>query len=200
MDAIETLMNEHRVIEQVLDALVGFVDEVERKGSTERDELGRFVTFIREFADACHHGKEEDILFAAMVEHGFPSQGGPIAVMLRDHDQGRALVKVLRGHAEASGAWADADRQEIGNVARGFAAHLRAHIHKEDAILYPMAEQHLPPEAMEEVSAACDRYEEDPARAGKHERLHALADELLRAHAAAVHPPEPQPHRFSCHG
>jgi hemerythrin-like domain-containing protein len=200
MDAIETLMNEHRVIEQVLDALVGFVDEVERRGSTEKAELGRFVTFIREFADACHHGKEEDILFAAMVEHGFPKNGGPIAVMLRDHDQGRGLVKVLRGHAESGAPWTDEDRREIGNVARGFSTLLRAHIHKEDAILYPMAEQHLPPEAMQEVSDACDRYEEDPSRAGKHEQLHALAEELLRAHAAAVHPAETPTFRGGCCG
>ena len=149
MDAIETLMNEHRMIERVLDGLVAFADEIHRKGSTEKEELGRFVTFVREFADACHHGKEEDILFAAMVEHGFPRNGGPIAVMLHEHDQGRGLVRILRDRAEQPAAWSDADRQEIAEVAGGFADMLRGHIHKEDAILYPMAEQHLPPEAMD---------------------------------------------------
>ncbi len=201
MDAIETLMNEHRVIEQVLDALVGFAQEVDRRGSTEKEELGRFVTFVREFADACHHGKEEDILFAAMVEHGFPRDGGPIAVMLNEHDQGRALVRVLRSRAEAGGAWSDADRRELGAAASAFATMLRAHIHKEDAILYPMAEQHLPPEAMAAVADACERYEQDEARAGKHEQLHALADELIHAHAAAVHPAASHPpHRTGCCG
>ena len=200
MDAIETLMNEHRVIERVLDGLVGFVDEVERRGSTEQAELGRFVTFIREFADACHHGKEEDILFEAMVAHGFPKQGGPIAVMLQEHDQGRAFVGVLRRHAESGAAWTDAERREVGDAARAYSSLLRAHIHKEDAILYPMAEQHLPPEAMQAVADACARYEEDPARAGKHGRLHALGDELIRAHAAAVHPSEPRAFRGGCCG
>jgi hemerythrin-like domain-containing protein len=198
MDAIETLMGEHRVIEQVLDALVGFTSEVERRGATEKAELGRFVTFLREFADACHHGKEEDILFAAMVEAGFPRNGGPIAVMLHDHEQGRALVRALKAHAEASSPWTDADRREVGEASRAFSTLLRAHIHKEDAILYPMAEQHLPPEAMQAVSDACDRYEQAPERAGKHERLHALAEELIRAHAAAVHPAEAHSFRGCC--
>jgi hemerythrin-like domain-containing protein len=198
MDAIETLMNEHRVIERVLDGLVAFADEVRRKGSTEKEELSRFVTFVREFADACHHGKEEDILFTTMVEHGFPRNGGPIAVMLHEHDQGRALVAILRQRAEQQGPWSDGDRQEIAEVAGGFAAMLRAHIHKEDAILYPMAEQHLPPSAMEAVSAACERYEADEARAGAHERLHALADELVATHAPAVHPAPHQAHRLGC--
>jgi hemerythrin-like domain-containing protein len=188
MDAIEMLMGEHRIIEGVLDALVGFTEEVQRKGSTEKDELARFVTFVREFADACHHGKEEDILFAAMIEHGFQSGGGPIAVMLHEHEQGRGLVRVLRERAEQPAPWSDADRQEIAGVARGFSQLLRAHIHKEDAILYPMAEQHLPPEALEAVAGACEAYERDEARAASHGALLALAEELVRRHAAAVHP------------
>jgi hemerythrin-like domain-containing protein len=188
MDAIETLMTEHRMIERVLDGLVGFAEEVQRKKSTEKGELSRFVTFVREFADACHHGKEEDILFATMVEHGFPRNGGPIAVMLHEHDQGRGLVKILRDRAEQGGQWTEGDRTEIAEVSRGFAAMLRAHIHKEDAILYPMAEQHLPTEAIAAVGEACDAYEADPARAGKHESLHALGEDLIRCHAAAVHP------------
>jgi hemerythrin-like domain-containing protein len=200
MDAIETLMNEHRLIEQVLDALVGFGDEVERRAGTEKTELGRFVTFLREFADGCHHGKEEDILFAAMVESGFPRDGGPIAVMLHDHERGRELVRALRAKVEASAPWTDADRREVGEAARAFSALLRAHIHKEDAILYPMAEQHLPPETMQAVSEACDRYEQAPERSGKHEQFHALAEELIRAHAAAVHPPEHNPYRAGCCG
>ncbi len=197
MDAIETLMNEHRVIEKVLDGLVAFAEEIERKGTTEREELGRFVTFVREFADACHHGKEEDILFAAMVEHGFPRNGGPIAVMLREHDQGRGLVGILRDRAGQGTPWSDADRAEIAEVARGYSDLLHAHIHKEDAILYPMAEQHLPPEAMEAVAEACDRYEQDEA--GAHARLHALAEELVSRHAPAVHPGA-QSQRIGCCG
>src|SRR5512132_3975875 len=109
MDAIETLMTEHRLIERALDALVAFADEVRRKSSDEREELGRFVTFIREFADAHHHGKEEDILFAAMVQAGFPKHGGPIAVMLMEHDQGRALVRALGELASQAVPWGDGD-------------------------------------------------------------------------------------------
>jgi hemerythrin-like domain-containing protein len=195
MDAIEMLMNEHRIIERVLDGLAGFVDEVQRTGGTEKDELARFVTFLREFADACHHAKEEEILFAAMVDHGFPRHGGPVAVMLREHDQGRGLVRILRGHAEQESPWTDADRQEIAAVASGFAELLRGHIHKEDAILYPMAEQHLPPQALEAVAGACEVYERAPERAGKHEALHALADDLIRRHAGAVHPAPAPGHR-----
>jgi len=202
MDAIETLMNEHRVIERVCDALVGFADEARRKGTTDKDELARFVTFIREFADRCHHGKEEDILFTAMVAHGFPRNGGPIAVMLHEHGEGRALVGALAAKAAQDGAWTPADLQEIADAASGYSSLLHAHIHKEDAILYPMAEARLPPQAMEQVGLDCERFEQQQTGAGEHERYHALADELVLRHAATSHPAADAStaHRHGCFG
>ncbi len=188
MDAIETLMTEHRAIERVLDALVAFADDVRLREATDAKELGRFVAFIRRFADACHHGKEEDILFTAMVDHGFPRDGGPIAMMLLEHDRGRAFVSALRKYAELDGEWSADDRRQIADAARGYAALLREHIHKEDSILYPMAERHLPPDAMRKVGEDCERFEAEKIGAGEHERLHALAEELVARHAPAGDP------------
>lgn len=202
MDAIEILMNEHRTIERVLDALVVFADDAQRRGGTEGEELARFVRFFREYADAAHHAKEEDVLFQAMVAHGFPRNGGPVAVMLHEHDEGRAAVGALHARAGQAAPWSDADRQEIADVARGFSALLHAHIHKEDAVLYPMAEQHLPPDALAEVGAACDRADEARIASGALDRLQALADELVARHAPAVHPSHESFHsvRFGCGG
>jgi len=200
MDAIETLMNEHRTIERVLDGLVAFAEDARRRGATEKEELALFVAFVREYADKHHHGKEEDVLFRAMVDHGFPRNGGPVAVMLHEHDQGRGLVAILAERARQDGPWSDADRQEVADVARGFSDMLHAHIHKEDAVLYPMAEQHLPPDAMSAVSEACERIEEAGAAAGTQARLTALAEGLVQRHASAVHPQERRANGFGCCG
>jgi hemerythrin-like domain-containing protein len=183
MDAIETLMGEHRIIEHGIDALAAFADEARRRTADEREELGRFVTFIREFADACHHGKEEDILFKAMVEAGFPSQGGPIAMMLAEHDQGRAFVKQLAELAAAEAPWSPEDRERLAEAAHGYAELLRQHIYKEDTVLYPMAEAQLPPQVMERVNEACERFEVEETGSGEHERLHRLAEDLAERHA-----------------
>jgi len=184
VDAIDILMREHRLIEQVLDALVHLAENA-RVGPVpdERPELGRFVTFIREFADEAHHAKEEDILFAALVEHGFPSRAGPIAVMLAEHEQGRMLVRRLRERAEARDAWGEAEREDVLASANAFASLLRAHIQKEDGILYPMSRQHLPPDAMAVVGEACALA--DGRRAARSAELAALAGELTRAHGKA---------------
>ena len=183
MDAIETLMNEHRTIERAIDALVAFADEIRRKPTDDKEELARFVKFIREFADGHHHGKEEDILFAAMVEAGFPREGGPIAVMLMEHDQGRRHVRELAELAAQAEPWTVDDRQRLAEAAYGYGELLRQHIHKEDAILYPMAEQRLPPEVQGRVDADCQRYEEIKTGSGEPQRLLAIAEALVARHA-----------------
>lgn len=200
MDAIELLMNEHRLIERVLDAIEGFAEEARRKGSTEKEELGRFVAFLREFADGCHHGKEENILFRTMVDNGFPAHGGPIPVMLGEHEQGRAYIGALAARAEQEGSWSAADLQAVADAALGYSELLRSHIHKEDAVLYPMAEQHLPPEVMERVGEECERFEAEQTGAGVHEKFHALAEELVQRHARAAQPAVPSAHRSGCCG
>ena len=97
MDAIETLMDEHELILAALDRLDAFHADLEAGTGTDAaaERVAGFVNFFTEFVDEIHHIKEEDLLFKAMADHGFPVEGGPIAVMLGEHDQGRALVDVM---------------------------------------------------------------------------------------------------------
>jgi hemerythrin-like domain-containing protein len=177
------LMKEHRLIEGALDAMERWVTKL-GPGSEPDDkaELARFVSFIRGFADAYHHGKEEDILFVAMVDHGFPREAGPIAVMLQEHDQGRSLVSVLERLAQQSTAWSEEDHGTLARTARKFSSMLRLHIQKEDQILYPMADARLPEPVQEEMFRRFQAFEEQQTNSGEHQRLHALADALIAAH------------------
>jgi len=122
-------------------------------------EAGRFsdwnffldgaLPFIRLFADRFHHAKEEDVLFKALVANGMPAQNSPIAAMLMEHDQGRALVRGMelaakRLLASEPGVATTEIITALAENARGYAELLRDHIEKEDAILYPLAERVLP--------------------------------------------------------
>jgi hemerythrin-like domain-containing protein len=178
------LMNEHRLIERALDAMQGWIATLgPDHESDDKAELARFVSFIRGFADAYHHGKEEDILFAAMVAHGFPREAGPIAVMLHEHDLGRSLVGVLDGLAQQAAAWTDKDHGTLASTVREFSTLLRQHIQKEDQILYPMANARLPEPIKEDIDRRCQAFEEQRVSNGEHPRLRALGDALIEAHA-----------------
>jgi len=63
MMPIGPLMIEHRLIERMIDLMKEefFLIEKEKRVNPEFIEMA--VDFIRTYADRCHHGKEEDILF-----------------------------------------------------------------------------------------------------------------------------------------
>jgi hemerythrin-like domain-containing protein len=148
----------------------------------------RFVEFIRKFADQCHHGKEEDILFAEMVKSGFSKSSGPLAVMFHEHEQGRAYVRELDRLARQRGPLSGADAKALTKAAFGYTALLRQHIRKEDDILYPMAATRLSAEALESIGRRFDAFESNETGEQEHDRLLQLAGELVAGHAPSSAP------------
>ncbi|MCX6621389.1 MAG: hemerythrin domain-containing protein [Acidobacteria bacterium] len=138
---VTELMNDHRLIENVLSAL-------ERRLAAGGGEFpGEFVAqalaFFVEFADLHHHHKEEEVLFPALAQHGVPVQGGPIGVMLNEHTMGRQLLAGIRGNLEAAGGGGEQARAAVRADAARYIELLRHHIWKEDNILFRMAQQQL---------------------------------------------------------
>ena len=179
--AIEVLMNEHRLIEQVLGSLETFASEVEGGLAPERPVLVDYGAFFREFADSCHHGKEEDILFQRMTERGFPRETGPVAVMLYEHEVGRGHVSALRQVGDGTGPPTAVETRVVLENAGAFIPLLRAHILKEDRILYPMAVRLLTGPEMDAMEADFAAFEARRRADGSYDRLHGLADRLTAA-------------------
>jgi hemerythrin-like domain-containing protein len=178
MTPIELLMHEHEIILMVLGAVEREAQQIQDGGPVDAGKIDQMVDFIRNFADRCHHAKEEDLLFVRMQERGMPAQGGPIGVMLMEHVEGRRLVKAV---AEALPAAAKGDPQAVAAVRDsllGYARLLRAHIGKEDNILYPMADRILTPEDQQWLAQEFDRVEAEEIGAGVHEKYHEMAHSL----------------------
>lgn len=182
--AIETLMTEHRLIEKVLGSLKIFIGQLEPAQHGARGRVAEYAEFFREFADRCHHGKEEDRLFTAMERHGFPSHAGPLFVMKQEHEIGRTHVRSLAGVGAGSGELSEGEVAAVREHAQAFIALLAAHIMKEDNVLFPLAEQSLPGPAIETLAGEFERFERSVMGAGRHERLHALAEGLIEAFPA----------------
>jgi hemerythrin-like domain-containing protein len=178
---IEILMSEHRLIERVLGSLESAAGGVEGGLSIERPLLGDYTAFFRGFADACHHGKEEDILFQRMIERGFSRERGPLAVMYAEHEAGRERVRALAQVADGSGPLGAGERARVVGTACGFVALLRDHILKEDRILYPMALERLTGPELDQMEGQFEAFERQMRADGRYDRLCQLADALLDA-------------------
>jgi len=175
--AIDMLMQEHRLIERVLTALESCVQAIDEGRTVERTTIRDFADFFANFADKCHHAKEEDRLFAKLVERGFPKEGGPVGVMLMEHDQGRTHVGALRRIGQGSGALTTEERHDVVDHALAYVPLLRQHIMKEDRVLYPMAMQAIPDADFDQMMKDFEEYEARVMGA-EHQRYHALADTL----------------------
>ncbi|MFQ6613139.1 MAG: hemerythrin domain-containing protein, partial [Fidelibacterota bacterium] len=92
MNPTDILKAEHQNILEMLDILEAISDQITTGTSLPLTDLTDCVQFVVEYADKTHHAKEEDILFNAMVAAGVPNQGGPVGVMLLEHDQGRNYI------------------------------------------------------------------------------------------------------------
>ena len=159
--ATSRLREEHQLILQVVDAMQAILAEADGTDGLDFDTIADCVTFIRLFADACHHGKEEDLLFPELEAAGMPRHQGPIAVMLYEHEQGRAFARQM---ADSLTPAREGDEHALGalqGAARGYIDLIRGHILKEDRILFEMADQAVRGSACERLcggyGAVCAR-------------------------------------------
>lgn len=176
--AVEQLKKEHETIEAMLKILEAVLKRLEVGEKTEPEHLSEIVDFFRVFADRCHHGKEEEIFFPALEMAGIPKEGGPIGVMLQEHDQMRAYMS---GLAEAGGRYQAGEpeaREEVIRYASAYAAMLRKHIEKENQVLFKMAEIYLSPEEEKELAERFESMESEKMGVGTHERLLGVLERL----------------------
>jgi hemerythrin-like domain-containing protein len=184
MKATEILSSEHRVIERVIQALETAANRLQT-GQTVRVEFFLDAAdFIKGFADGCHHKKEEGVLFQAMLDHGLPLQNSPVAVMLNEHEQGRAYTRGIRQAAERIQAGDASASSALFENALGYARLLRQHITKEDHVLFPMADKVIPAAQHDEVWIGFEHVEHEETGEGVHEKYLGLAERLEREAAA----------------
>jgi hemerythrin-like domain-containing protein len=175
--AIDDLRHEHDAILSALGILDAMVGKLGGAKPPTGEDLQGFLGFLKEFADTCHHGKEEGILFPALVKAGIPEQGGPIGQMLAEHAEGRKLIKAMVAAASP------VDAQAFADGAGGYAGLLRSHIAKENDVLFPAADRVLSTPELDRIFERFERHEETVIGHGRHEELHALLKDLKRRYA-----------------
>ena len=174
----EILSDEHRVIERVLDALQRLT-ALPVNGSLEHWQ--KALEFFHHFADQCHHFKEEKVLFPAMEAHGIPNEGGPIGMMLAEHEEGRSYVRAMLAAISLIEAKNEAAKESLLSSAQAYGRLLREHIQKEDDVLFRMADEVIPDEEQKKLAAAFGQYEAEEMGAGVHEKYLRIAQELESA-------------------
>ncbi len=180
MRPTEILMQEHRVIEQVLNCLEIIAQRGEAEGKLDLESVQQAIDFFRNFADRCHHGKEEECLFPMLEQKEFSPVEGPTSVMRQEHETGRQFILAMEKAASAVTA---GDSQAMGafaSNARAFIQLLRDHIQKEDHCLFEMADQALNEQEQQQLMKAFAHAEQNDMGPGTHQKYLDIAAELAK--------------------
>jgi hemerythrin-like domain-containing protein len=174
----DVLKDEHSRIKRVLEVLRLLTTRARDGGGWETESMLLCVEFFRLFADACHHAKEEDLLFPVLEQRGIPRDGGPIGVMLYEHEQGREYVAQMSAALEELANNGNGAEERLLKAADEYIGLLTHHIYKEDYILFPMGDGCLTEDDTASLTekfcdVACGNF------GGKNlEELERIADEL----------------------
>lgn len=180
MDIFEELTKDHRVITQVLDAFEAFVDTA--AGELDLVELNRFAVFFREFVELTHNEREERILLPAMESLGYARNGAPLTHIREEHERERNLLLELRRAAVRQGQPTAVERARIVKTARDMIAFERAHMKKENELLYPSVQKDLAGKTLSDLGRALRAHEGTWSHAVEQTWLRSLAEELVRDH------------------
>jgi hemerythrin-like domain-containing protein len=71
---IGPLMIEHRLIEKMIMVMKNQLELIQAERKADTGAVDRIIHFIKAYADRCHHGKEEDILFRRLAEKNISSE------------------------------------------------------------------------------------------------------------------------------
>jgi len=178
MKATENLKEEHEGIKLMLKIMEKIIADLEKGKDLQIEHFEQIIDFISGFVEKCHHMKEEGILFPTLEEKGIMKKGGPIGMMLHEHQLGREFS---RNFSNAFIEYKNGNKSVLPDIlsnAKDYIQLLNSHIEKENDVLFVMANKVLDKNLQSEMFKAFEKYEEDVIGAGKHEGYHKLLREL----------------------
>jgi hemerythrin-like domain-containing protein len=93
---IGPLMIEHRLIERMIKVMRQRILQAGERRMIDPRFIETSTDFIRAYADRCHHGKEEDILFRELKKRKIVAEHQTIMEeLIEDHKRGRQLTTRL---------------------------------------------------------------------------------------------------------
>ena len=175
----EQLRDDHDMVLAVVGAMEREVASIARSRRVNTERVVQMVDFTKDFTDGCHHAKEERLLFP-LLERRNAAAGGPVSVMLSEHEAGRQATRAIDQALPEAGENETARAAVAENLAL-YANLLRLHINKENTVLFPLADRILSVDDQKRLTEEFARVDHEDAGEGGRERYHEMAHQLAQA-------------------
>ena len=136
-----SLRRDHDLIEKVIKSMEATIQLLQDGKSIPESILMQVIDFSKNFTDVCHHSKEEGSLFPALEKAGMPTNMGPIAMMLMDHEKSREIATQMENATQKY--LNENDSSELISSMQEYVTHITEHLWKENNRLFMMAEARL---------------------------------------------------------
>ncbi len=170
------LMKEHDITLKMLDAARQEAALLRQTGALNEQRILKMHDFFSNFVDKCHHAKEERFYFPAAQFYDGRSIENLTAELANEHNYGRALLQEVVYMLEQKPT---VDPNLVADRLERYAEMIRAHIGKENQILYHQTDLRLPLAEKAGMMEGFARIETQELGEGFHDKYHALAMEIL---------------------
>jgi len=176
MKVTEELRKEHETIKVFLKILETLSKKLSSGETVDPDSLNWMFEFSKYFIDRCHHGKEEKVLFQALICAGMPEDS--INCLTSEHEVVMGISKVLRGAAAGYSQgelWA---ASELIDAAWRYASVMDEHIETEEGVFYSLADSCLTREMEQKIVGDYQKFELERIGPGRGEELKEILEHL----------------------
>lgn len=180
----DVLNAEHEAIETLLTTVDAMAERLRAGEPIPKDDLYDVLTVVVDFADGCHHAKEESIVFPALALVS-PHAGAELGRRLTsDHRALRLLASsvkatVPRSHTKAA-------RKQLGKLLATYSRLLRAHMKVETERLLPEVALALTAAEQERIMRAFERVEREEIGAGMQAAYRAIILRLAETYSVTT--------------
>jgi hemerythrin-like domain-containing protein len=175
------LAEDHEYVLLVVGAMEAEAARIEDTGTVDVERIGQMVEFTRNFTDGDHHAKEENLLFPLLEERS-PAAGGPISVLLSEHQAARECIRLITSALPQAAGQDDEIAAQARHVVvenlRLYAYLLPLHIGKEDTVLFKLTDDLLSVQEQEELAREFEELGRTPGAREVTQRYRRMAHDL----------------------
>jgi hemerythrin-like domain-containing protein len=162
MTPIGILMVEHRLIERMIALIQRELERIEKGKKPELMLIDGAIDFAKTYADACHHGKEESILFDRLaMKNLLPEHKKLMDELVLEHIQSRKIIanlelareSYLKGEGDAVGS--------ILTICRSLVQFYPGHMEKEERDFFNASMEYFSKREAEEMVKRFWQFDKD---------------------------------------
>ena len=140
---LNIIRDEHRSIAAILHGMEFLVERIRKRGAKIAPRVFRaMIYYLDTFSERMHHPKEDHFLFHAMRRRGGEAAAA-VSELEREHAAGGDALRRLEQSLVRYGEGGDREFPAFAEAVARFVGDYRGHMHKEETVVFPLAERLL---------------------------------------------------------